>query len=925
MVSESDARGTIRDWLVKNDIIPREEYQTGGGPADMYLGGYRVIIEVKRKDRLYSGPHMPNTGSQYGETAFEQVSRLVDGDQNREQTRLDEDRDAGWVGCVTDAERWWVWTYPTDGGKPQRFLNFNGIIPDEHEKHTLLERFQHGTQWAPPNPFFLFKGTLGDLKHLYQQRRGARETRIQKQLWLEQLRASGNPPNTETTDELFVQHTLLILVSRLVGGMDTTATGFVQWVPDGPILKQLREIVHRYDWRNEVGDILRSLYMEMINKRSRIIFGEFYTPDWLAEKICMETIDDVFIQEQLDNFNKGEPVHGVLDPACGSGTFLYHAARRILHSNPVVSSYLNDTRRQEFTIRMINGQDIHPVAVEMSRANMGRIFPGVSSDDIHIHQGDSLLISRPDTGLHALAAEALAIFTPEDRQFLIPNGFLSDTEGIRTFVMSARDNRPMPAGLGHTLTVDEQSTLQESHDTLRNIIRHEGDGVWAWYIQNQASAILLRRNKVGRIVSNPPWVRFNKIQNRTRKAEMERMSHDLGLWVGGNVATSSDISQLFVVRCIDLYLQKGGWSSWVLPHGALYGDSWRAFRDKTSGLVTGRWHMGRLPFPNTPTCVLWFGPKQRDGKLVKKQRRQLDPSSSWETVHSMTKLQTLHTFPEEPSEWLDGKKPLARAGATLVPHCFVKIDKITPEYKITTHRSMHPPWKKLDTFTGVVPWEWIRECLFFTNLMPFHIPDATPCLLPIVNGDWDPDRKNNDLYRLVYDTYRTHRGSGKNTPLTLESRYNHQNSLFAQFERTGPQVLYNTAGDNLYAARMDVFRLIDVGLFSVQCKSDDEALFLTAILNAPALLEAFRAARQSDRHFVGHIWRKIPIPRYNHTNRTHHTLVKLAKKAERIAADAYDPNTTRKRNRSHIKAELVLQGISGRIDDVVRGLFPNHT
>ena len=657
MVSESDARGTIRDWLVKNDIIPREEYQTGGGPADLYLGGYRVIIEVKRKDRLRGGPHMSNTGSQHGETAFEQVSRLVYGDQKREQTRLDEDRDAGWTGCVTDSERWWVWTYPIDDQKPRRFLNFDGIIPDEDQKHTLLERFQHGTQWAPPNPFFLFKNTLSDLERLYQQRRGARETCIQKQLWLEQLRASGNPPK-EAADKLFVQHTLLILISRLVGGTDATATGFVQWVPDGPILRQLREIVHNYDWRNEVGDILRSLYMDMIDKPSRLIFGEFYTPDWLAEKICMETIDDTFIQEQLDNFNRGEQIHGVLDPACGSGTFLYHAARRILHSKPLASSYLNDTRKQEFTIRMIHGQDIHPVAVEMSRANIGRIFPSATSDDIHIHQGDSLLISRPDTGLHALAADALAIFTPGDRQFLIPNDFLPDTEGIRTFVMSARDDRPMPAGLGHTLTSDARALLKESHDALRDIIRHEGDGVWAWYILNQASAILLQRNKVGRIVSNPPWVRFNKIQNRTRKAEMETLSHDLGLWVGGKVATSSDISQLFVVRCTDLYLQKGGWSSWVLPHGALYGDSWHAFRDKTRDLVAGRWHMGRLPFPNTPTCVLWFGPEQGNGKLVKKQRKKLDTASSWETVDSMTELQALPIFQEAPSEWLDRKGPL---------------------------------------------------------------------------------------------------------------------------------------------------------------------------------------------------------------------------------------------------------------------------
>lgn len=924
--SESDLRGVIRDWLRKNGITPREEYPTGAGPADLYLGGYRTIIEVKTGQRLRNGPHAPNTGSRgEDETAFEQVSRYVEADWNREQTRLDEDRDAGWVGCVTDSERWWVWTWPADGSEPQRFLGFDGIIPKPEEKHALLERFKRGTQWAPPRPFFLFRPVLQDLERLYRQRSGGRETRIQKQLWLEQLRASGNPPDPVTADDLFVRHTLLILVSRLVGGMDDAAAGFVQWVPEDQVLPDLREIVNRYDWRNETGDILRSLYMEVIDHQSRLIFGEFYTPDWLAEKLCMDTIDDGFIQEQLDNFNAGKPVHGVLDPACGSGTFLYHAARRILRSEPLKASYRNERSQREFVLSMINGLDIHPVAVEMARANMRRVFPGVPSDMINIHQGDSLLVSRPDTGLHALAANSLAVFTPGGRQFMIPNGFLPDAEGIRAFVMSARDNQDMPTGLGHSLSEQEQTILMENHSVLRDVIREEGNGVWAWYIQNQASAILLRDRKVGRIVSNPPWVRFNKIRDQTRKDEMHLLARDLGLWTGGRVSTGFDIAQLFLVRCSDLYLQKGGYSSWVLPHGALYGDAWSALRENIRERLTGRWHLGRLPFPNTPTCALFLGPEQVDGKLVKGRRGRLNPSSDWGVVDGLTELQALPAFPEESSEWVEGGRVMARAGATLFPHCFVRVGTVTPEGHVTTVRAMHPPWRDLRPFTGVVPREWIHECLFFDNLMPFYIPDATPCILPVVQGEWDPGRLDNDMYQLMHDTYAERRGLGRNTPRTLEAQYNYHNKLFAQFGRTGHLVLYNLAGDNMFAARTSGFHMVDQSLFSVPCRSNSEARFLTAILNAPALLEAFCAARQSDRHFTSHIWKKIPIPRYDNADGQHRKLAVLAGRAERVAVHTYDPDTSKNKNRNRIKEALTRDGISGSIDEAVRELFPNHT
>ena len=57
---------------------------------------------------------------------------------------------------------------------------------------------------------------------------------------------------------------------------------------------------------------LKELYQEMVRPDVRKQLGEFYTPDWLAEKMI---IDEVLESD--------EPKKSVLDPSCGSGTFLF--------------------------------------------------------------------------------------------------------------------------------------------------------------------------------------------------------------------------------------------------------------------------------------------------------------------------------------------------------------------------------------------------------------------------------------------------------------------------------------------------------------------------------------------------------------------------------------------------------------------------
>ena len=203
------------------------------------------------------------------------------------------------------------------------------------------------------------------------------------------------------------------------------------------------------------------------------------------------------------------------------------------------------------------------------------------------------------------------------------------------------------------------------------------------------------------------------------------------------------------------------------------------------------------------------------------------------------------------------------------------------------------------------------------------IPTTTPCILPISGNAWDIARMTNPYWQEATDLYTAHHGRGSNTPHTLEGNLNFSNKLLKQIERKGEHVLYNKSGDVLHAARVNYKHMINDGLYSVPCRSLSEARFLTAILNADIMLPVFRAARESDRDFAAHIWRKVPIPRYD-GSQLHYDLANLSKQAENIAKRTYTPTYGKHKMRSEIRKALQKDGVAGQIDDICKQLFPKH-
>lgn len=125
---------------------------------------------------------------------------------------------------------------------------------------------------------------------------------------------------------------------------------FVPINDDGQFLmRQLTAQLGEYDWASLTDDVLGSIFEHLIPQAEQMLLGQFYTPRPVADFLTAFAMD-------------GEnPL--VLDPGCGSGTFLMSAY-----------GYLNATQRisHRDLLPRLWGFDISPFAAELAVINLYR-------------------------------------------------------------------------------------------------------------------------------------------------------------------------------------------------------------------------------------------------------------------------------------------------------------------------------------------------------------------------------------------------------------------------------------------------------------------------------------------------------------------------------------------------------------------------
>ena len=836
----------------------------------------------------------------------------------------------------------------------------------------------------PDNPTDIFKIHLDPLRQLYRELAQQPATQTKYALWLDMLRGSGcAPENPDDAADLFISHTLLVTIARAViatmsdwerpeDPATVMAEGFASWPQNrdehnpaqtpNPGVAWTRQVFHTantYDWRPRTRDVLRNIYQDLIPQAQRKAFGEYYTPDWLAAMLADRIIDDAWLEQAVQRYLRSRDAPagvGILDPACGSGTFLYHAALRILNSDALQQAAAAPTEQADFIAKMVNGIDIHPIAAEISRATLMRALPAPpsgGSDALQIYQGDALIYTH--RGMELANTEGLPYHTLESRagRYLqIPTQWAARPgfgPKIMRFVAAANLGQPLPPDTLDDLLESDRQTLARTYQTLQTIIQEEGDSVWAWYIFNSVSPAALKERKVDRILANPPWVRMSHIQVASRKRELEQLIGNMNLWPGGSANTGFDIGGLFVTRCREMYLRNDAQNrvAWVLNNAAVKGNNWQKVRQQSQLWNEEFLDFGELkeaPFTGAKSCALIQGKAPAGGpaqtQMINRAGKQVRRNDDADTAQANSEIVAKPgDFPAQRSAYFTGDRPDFRMGATLVPHSLIKIATITGKnganVSFITANSSHRGWPQFNATRGEVPERYISNVVFSDDLLNFVTRDElTKVIIPLDSeGNLDENRDAVDYWHWAESCYQANRGLGASTPKTLWGNLDSLGKLRRQLEdRAGKQglmkVIYNTSGQYLRASRTTLDALSESGLYHAAFNTEDEAQYLTAILNADGLQLAYQGSRKSDRDFHHHIWRAVPIPRYDAKNGHHRRLASLCAEAEKAAAavrDGLPAGAGQIRLCDAIRQELRAAGLAAAIDAAARAILPRHS
>ena len=613
--AEANITSAVRDFLTLTGLVRSEQIVEENPPSDasrraVDLTALDTFIEFKRRIGTVAG----------GEPDPENVLQLDDYlTQSAEQGRVR-------MGILTDGKRWLL-RWPGAGEvlltRPYAFTleNPDGWFPlYEWLRDSALvsledvRPYREGIagHFGPGSPSY--QRDIAALKALYRENAGLETIRVKRQLWYDLLRTALGEiaGGDEEMDDLFVRHTYLGAVIGMVVqasfGIDIRrlaendpadllqgrelhhATGlqgvlesdFFAWpneVGGIPLLRTLARRVARFNWSEAPPDTAATLYETVIPAEERRQLGEYYTPAWLARVMVRELVDDPLTQR-------------VLDPACGSGTFVGEAVSHFIEAAGETNWEPRETLNR--LREAVTGIDVHPVAAHLARSawtlaarpaiNAAGASGYEASLSIPVYLGDALQLRFRTGDLFAQNEITIQTRDDENTELVFPVSLVERAEDFDALMgdvsayiergedpFLALDDHLINDGHERTVLGDTIAAMQRLHDRGR-------DHIWAYYTRNMVRPVALSRAKVDVVIGNPPWINYNQTADVLR-TELQNLSRDrYGIWQGGRYATHQDVAGLFFARSVDLYLKDGGVIGFVLPHSALQAGQYARWR-----------------------------------------------------------------------------------------------------------------------------------------------------------------------------------------------------------------------------------------------------------------------------------------------------------------------------------------------------------
>lgn len=709
------------------------------------------------------------------------------------------------------------------------------------------------------------------LRALWERLKADRAVYLKRQLWAELLKLVYG--RDVENDALWFQHTFLVIVAkcialavmqmreddpkRLLSGEPFASAGingavesdFFDWIvadAEGEALvRRVMAHVRRFRLAEVDSDVLKILYESLIDRDERHGLGEYYTPDWLAAKIVKHSVDRPLEQR-------------VLDPACGSGTFLFHAIRNFLREAEEVGQATG--MRATEVCAHVAGMDIHPVAVIIARVTyLLALAPALATREgalsIPVYLGDAMQLSISQL----MAGKELVIRVPPPQagdgksgekdsngreQLDFPETFCRDPglfdkaiERMRTGSEAEMTRAQIEAALFRIteqhyradVTEEQQWAIKDlgkTYETFHRLRKEGRDSVWAYVARNLSRPLAYSASGgwAHVLVGNPPWVAYRHMSADLQK-RFKELAQGEKVYVGGKLATQNDLCALFTVRAAMLYLRSGGRLGFVLPLAALTRGQFDLLR--RGSFTTSRiawdaaWVMNDdvQPLFPVPACAV-FGRRTAVSRPIPDKVRvysgvlpMRDAAEALvDRLIADGRFKVTEGAPALEVASFEGGSPYRKAfrqGATLVPRmlCFVErkqmgrlgADPSAPYVMSRRNSQEKRPWKELPGIENRVEAEFLRPVLLGESILPFRIFRPLEAVVPVTaKGDvLDAEAAANRGYDGLHGWMRKAEAVwNENRPseISLIQQFDYYGKLSSQYPLSKLRVIYAKAG-----------------------------------------------------------------------------------------------------------------------------------
>ena len=589
-------------------------------------------------------------------------------------------------------------------------------------------------------------------------------------------------------------------------------------------------------------DVFKELYQSLVDPKDRHDLGEYYTPDWLAARMCNSLLS-------------GHGEDAVLDPACGSGTFLYQAIQHKKRHLPATRQSL------EKILGSVVGIDVHPLAVIVSKAN------------VLLALGDLFKLRSGSVSIRVYLANSVR------------------PVGAQRGVLRARHGAPLQfdAVIGNPPWLAFRYVEKgEYQDYLKNLIVKEfglleGEGHLITHLELAtlffaccATLYLKRSGKIGFVL---PRSIFTADQH-----DRFRRSCGMGNTTLTRVWDLERVSPLFNVPAAVVFGDLISDASKTLPGEILSGRlrrknaSWEEAESDLKIEAT-EFHVvqqGKRSFLSTSRKRIssqrsYYQPHFREGATIV-------PRSFW-----------FVEFKVIPELGMDISQPVVATDA-----------RAQAEAK--------PAYKDI-RFEAPIEAEFLYASLLSTDLLPFGHLDFRPVVLPLIEDAQGYRLLNAEqarakgylklqewLERAQAVWARTRKEKAKKSDAL--SWLNYRNKLTDQNPKAKYVVLYSRSATFLCAASLQTkalsyrvgeqevtlrrFVATDV-TYTYETEERREAGYLVAVLNSPtvdALIKPMQArGLWGPRDITKKVW-ELPIPEFNPSDKAHLRLAEIAEACE---------------------------------------------